>query len=79
MDWIDLDEDKEQWKALVNKVLYLRLPYNVGTFLNSRTTGGFSRRTQLHAVNYLNNKIVFHEDQIRRLFCWAKWLKRTGK
>jgi hypothetical protein len=32
MDWIDLDEDKEQWKALVNKVLNLRLPSNVGKF-----------------------------------------------
>jgi hypothetical protein len=26
MDWIDLDQDKEQWMALVNTVMNLRVP-----------------------------------------------------
>jgi hypothetical protein len=26
MDWIDLAEDRNQWKALVNKVKNLRVP-----------------------------------------------------
>jgi hypothetical protein len=51
MDWIGLAEDKYQWRALVNAVTNLRVPYNAGKFLSSRTTGGFSRRAQLHGVN----------------------------
>jgi hypothetical protein len=34
-----------QWRALVNTVMNLRVPYNAGKFLS--TTGGFSRRAQL--------------------------------
>jgi hypothetical protein len=26
MDWIDLAQDKDQWKALVNTVMNLRVP-----------------------------------------------------
>jgi hypothetical protein len=26
MDWIDLAEDRDQWRALVNKVMNLRFP-----------------------------------------------------
>jgi hypothetical protein len=35
----------------VNTVTNLRVPYNVGKFLSSCTTGGFSRRAQLHEVS----------------------------
>jgi hypothetical protein len=39
MDWIDLAQDRDQWRALVN---------TAGMFLSSCTIGGFSGRTQLH-------------------------------
>jgi hypothetical protein len=35
VDWIDLAEDRNQWKALVNTVIKLRVPYHVGKFLSS--------------------------------------------
>jgi hypothetical protein len=48
MDWIDLAQYRDQWRVLVNTVMNLRVPYNAGKFLSSCTTGGFSRRAQLH-------------------------------
>jgi hypothetical protein len=33
MDWINLAQNKEQWRALVNTVINLRVLYNVGKFL----------------------------------------------
>jgi hypothetical protein len=28
MNWIDLAEDRDQWRAVVNMVVNLRVPYN---------------------------------------------------
>jgi hypothetical protein len=49
-DCIDVAQDRDQWRALVNTVMNLRFPYNAGQFLSSCTIGGFSRRTHLHKV-----------------------------
>jgi hypothetical protein len=51
MDWIDLAQDRDQWKALANTIMNHWVPYNAWKFLSSCTTGDFSRRSELHEVN----------------------------
>jgi hypothetical protein len=54
---IDLAQDRDQWRALVDTIMNLRVPYNVRKFLSSYTTGGLSRRAQLHGVSCLGPSI----------------------
>jgi hypothetical protein len=34
-DWVDLAEDRDQWRALVNMLMNLWIPENVGKFMSS--------------------------------------------
>jgi hypothetical protein len=34
MEWIDLAQDRDQWRALVNMAVDLRIAQNVGKFLS---------------------------------------------
>jgi hypothetical protein len=43
MDWTDLAQDSDQWRAIVNTVINLRVAQNFGKFLSSCTTGDFLR------------------------------------
>jgi hypothetical protein len=52
MELIDLAQYRDKLRALVNTVMNLRVPQNVGKCLSSCTTGGFSRRAQVHVVSY---------------------------
>jgi len=35
MDWIKLAQDRDRWRALVNVVMDLQVPQNIGNFLTS--------------------------------------------
>jgi hypothetical protein len=35
VDWIHWAQDKDRWRALVNRVMNLRVSYNAGNFLTS--------------------------------------------
>jgi hypothetical protein len=53
IDWIDLAQDKEQWRVLVNVAMNLRVPQITGKFLSNCTVGAFSRRAQFHVDSYI--------------------------
>jgi hypothetical protein len=50
MELIDVAQDRDMWRTLVNTVMSNQLSKNFGKFLSSCTTGGFSRRAQLRDV-----------------------------
>jgi hypothetical protein len=47
MDWINLGQGRDHWRALENMVMNLRVSKNPGKFLSSCRIGGSSRRAQL--------------------------------
>jgi len=49
-EWIELAQNWDRLWALVNAVMNLRVPQNVGNLLTSRELVSFLRKTLLHGV-----------------------------
>jgi hypothetical protein len=46
VEWIGLAKDRNWWRAVVNSVLNLRVPWNAGKLFS-----GLSSSAQIHRVN----------------------------
>jgi hypothetical protein len=52
VDWIDLAQDREKWRAVVNTVMNLRIPQRAENLLISLNIFSFSRTT-FHGVSFV--------------------------
>jgi hypothetical protein len=52
INWIDLAQDRDRMRALVNTVMNIWVLYNAGKFLSNLGLFSFSGRTVLHGVSY---------------------------
>jgi hypothetical protein len=50
VDWIGLAKDRNRWRAVVNSVLNLWVPWNAGKLSSGLPSSGLSSSVQLHIV-----------------------------
>jgi hypothetical protein len=61
MDWIDLAQDKDQWRATVNTVMNIWAPENAGEFLSNERLAASQEGVSLCvAFNTLQIGLLMH-------------------
>jgi hypothetical protein len=67
VDWIDLAQDRNRWRALVNSVLDLRVPWDAGKLSSDLTSSGLSAQlSSIELVSYTRNwPVEYKFDAIR--------------
>jgi hypothetical protein len=51
VDWIGVVQYRDRWRALVNVVMNICVPYNAGKLSSGFTTGGLSSSARLDRVS----------------------------
>jgi hypothetical protein len=51
VDWIGLAKERNRWRAVVNSVLNLRVPWNAGKLSSGLISSNLSSSAQLHRVS----------------------------
>jgi hypothetical protein len=51
LNWIGLAKDRNRWRALVNSVLNLRVPWNSEKLSSGLASSSLSSSAQLHRVS----------------------------
>ena len=54
MDWIELAQDRDRWRTIVNALMILGVPSNARNFLTRSEPVSFSRSTLLRGVRKLD-------------------------
>jgi hypothetical protein len=51
VDWIDLAQDRDTWRANLSEIMNIRASQNAGNFLTNSKQVSFARRNVLHGIS----------------------------